>query len=82
MSQSRTISLIESVLNMVTGAVISVIVWMVAGPMFGYTVGLVDASGFTLMFTAVSIVRSYIWRRLFVKYLDRWLHKVLHNEVR
>ena len=83
MNQTKTISLIEATVNMLSGVVLSILVWMLIGPMFGYAVTLVDASGFTLVFTVISIIRSYIWRRLFVSYLDRFLHRVIHNaEVR
>ena len=66
MNQSRLISLIESSLNMGSGFLLSLILWqLVIAPLFGYTVTFTDNMALTSIFTAVSIARSYAWRRFF-----------------
>lgn len=77
--QTKTISLIEAVINMASGILISTLIWMLIGPMFGYMVTFSDSLGFTLVFTIISIFRSYIWRRLFESHLNRWLHTKVHG---
>jgi len=63
--QTRVISFVESVLNMMSGYVLSLVIWQVIGPLFGYHVTLWDNFWITNIFTVVSILRSYVWRRFF-----------------
>jgi len=79
MKQTRTISFIESLLNIASGWIISTLLWMTIGPMFGYIVPVVSAMGFASVFTVTSIVRSYAWRRWFENTLNQWLHQWLHG---
>lgn len=79
MKQTKTVSLIETVLNIGTGLIVSTLLWMYVGPLFGYVVYVDAAIGFASIFTIASIIRSFIWRRLFVQHLDDWLHKVIHG---
>ncbi len=79
MKQSRTVSAIEVVLNIGTGLLISACVWMIIGPLYGYAVVFTTALSLSSIFTVTSIIRSYIWRRVFVTYLDDWLHKIIHG---
>jgi low affinity Fe/Cu permease len=65
MGQTKLVSLIEQLLNVASGFVLSVLVWQVVGPLFGYEVTLTANLGITSIFTAVSVVRGYIWRRFF-----------------
>ena len=67
MSQSKTQSFIESLLNIGVGYVIAVTAQMMIFPMFGMIVPLADNLLIGLMFTVVSLVRSYYLRRLFNK---------------
>ena len=67
MSQSKTQSFIESLLNIGVGYVIAVTAQMIIFPMFGMIVPLADNLLIGLMFTVVSLVRSYYLRRLFNK---------------
>ena len=76
MKQSKTVSAIEVVLNIGTGLLISAGVWMIVGPLFGYAVAFTTAVELSSIFTVTSIIRSYLWRRAFVRYLDDWLHKI------
>lgn len=63
--QSRTHSLIESVANTMSGFVLSFCVWQAIGPWFGYDVNVHDNLLITGIFTVVSVIRSYVWRRIF-----------------
>jgi hypothetical protein len=71
MSQTKTKSLLETVLNTATGFGVSYILWKwILVPMIdaGY---LAHDQSFiiTMIFTIASLTRSYIWRRLG----NRWL---------
>lgn len=64
--QSRTHSLIEQLLNTASGFLISVLVWQfVVAPIWHITTTVGENLEITLLFTVVSIARSYAWRRLF-----------------
>jgi len=72
--QTRLVSLIEASLNVGSGFIIAMVVWqLVVAPMFGYHVTIRDNAALTSIFTFVSIVRSYLWRRFF----NAGLHKAL-----
>lgn len=64
--QSRLESLIEQLLNIGSGFILSLGVWTwVVVPVWHLPVSHGQNVQITLLFTAVSIVRSYLWRRLF-----------------
>lgn len=64
--QSKKLSLIESICNVGSGFIISLLVWVyLIGPLFGIEKDLKQGLGITCIFTGISIVRGYIWRRLF-----------------
>lgn len=63
--QSRLSSLVEALLNTFTGYVISVIAQVLLFPHFGVHLSLGQNMKIVAIFTAISIVRSYCWRRLF-----------------
>ena len=65
MRQSRLMSLVEAVANVVVGYGVAVLVQMLVFPLFGLTVSLGQNLAIGLVFTAVSIVRSYLLRRAF-----------------
>ena len=65
MRQSRLMSLVEALANVVVGYGVAVLVQMVVFPVFGLTVSLGENLAIGLVFTAVSIVRSYLLRRAF-----------------
>jgi len=69
MSQRRLYSLIEALFNTGVGFGISVAAGVVVYPMFGHSFGLIQLSGITAIFTAISILRGYVVRRLF-----NWMH--------
>ena len=65
MSQSRRMSLIEAVSNTMVGYLVALMVQLVVFPLFGLAVSLADNLVIALVFTVVSIARSYTLRRLF-----------------
>lgn len=75
MSQSKTQSFIESLLNIGVGYVIAVSAQMIIFPLFGMIVPLADNLLIGLMFTVVSLVRSYYLRRLINKLSVRGVWK-------
>jgi len=68
MSQSKKHSLIESLVNVLVGYGIALSAQMLIFPLFGIRVSLRDNILIGLLFTVVSIARSYALRRLF----NRW----------
>ena len=65
MKQSRLMSLVESLANVLVGYGVAVITQMAVFPLFGLSVTISDNMLIGLIFTAVSIVRSYALRRGF-----------------
>lgn len=65
MNQSRCMSFIEAITNTVVGFLLALVVQLIAFPAFGLVVGLGENVGIAILFTAVSIARSYTLRRLF-----------------
>jgi hypothetical protein len=68
MSQSRRLSLLEAATNTAVGYALAVATQFAVFPAFGLRVGLGANLGIGLIFTAVSLARSYALRRLF----NRW----------
>lgn len=65
MSQSRKRSAMEAVTNVLIGCGISWSATMVVLPAFGYQVTASHAGWMTILFTGISLARSYCLRRLF-----------------
>ena len=65
MKQSRLMSLVESLANVLGGNGVAVITQMMVFPLFGLAVTVTENLLIGLIFTAVSIVRSYALRRGF-----------------
>ncbi|MCF8162325.1 MAG: hypothetical protein K9J78_00630 [Polynucleobacter sp.] len=65
MKQSRLMSLVESLANVLVGYGVAVATQMVVFPLFGLAVTVSDNLLIGLIFTAVSILRSYALRRGF-----------------
>ena len=63
--QSRLFSFIESVSNVVIGYSISVLAQIIIFPIFDINVSIESNLKIGLFFTIVSIIRSYILRRIF-----------------
>lgn len=65
MSQSRLGSALEAGTNVAIGFAINMGANLVVLPAFGYPVTATDAFGIGLVFTAISVLRSYALRRAF-----------------
>ena len=65
MKQSRLMSLVESLANVLVGYGVAVITQMAVFPLFGLAVTVTENLLIGLIFTAVSTVRSYALRRGF-----------------
>ncbi len=65
MKQSRLMSLVESLVNVLVGYGVAVATQMAVFPLFGLAVTVTENLLIGLIFTAVSIVRSYALRRGF-----------------
>ena len=65
MSQSRRMSLLEAVSNVAVGYAVAVATQFLVFPAFGLRVGFAENLGIGLIFTAVSLARSYVLRRVF-----------------
>ncbi len=63
--QTKKQSMIESLTSTTIGWLIGVILNMLVLPLFDYDVNLTDGVLISIIFTAVSVIRSYIIRRWF-----------------
>lgn len=80
--QSKIESHIESSMNIISGFILSLLVWLlVVGPLILNNIlsptSTVDAFIITGLFTITSYLRSYIWRRLFNGGIYAKIQKVL-----
>jgi hypothetical protein len=65
MKQRRGTSLIESIVNCLIGVGVATVGQIIIFPWFGIHVSLLDTGLIALIFTGISIARSYALRRLF-----------------
>ena len=65
MRQSRLMSLIEAVTNVVVGYALAVTTQLLVFPLFGLATTLGQSLTIGLIFTLVSLARSYVLRRAF-----------------
>ena len=63
--QSRLMSMIEAIANVLVGFWVSVLAQMLVLPLFDLQVSFGQSIGMGLIFTVVSLVRSYLLRRAF-----------------
>ncbi len=63
--QRRWVSFVEVNLNAGSGFLISIVVNYHVLPLFGFDASWSQALGRTSIFVVISILRSYLWRRLF-----------------
>ena len=78
MKQSKIISAIEVTLNIGSGFLISMLLWQFIAPVLGYEITIGENVQLTSVFTVVSLIRSYAWRRIFTR-LDRRLHETFNK---
>lgn len=75
MKQTKLESFIESCLNVGSGFFVALLVWrFVVVPYLGLEVSWHQNLSVTTLFTVVSVVRGYIWRRFFNRGLHKWVH--------
>ena len=65
MMQSRWMSLVKSVANVLVGYIVAVVTQVLVFPLFGWRATLSENLTIGLIFTGVSLVRSYLLRRAF-----------------
>ena len=65
MHQSRLMSLVEAMTNVVIGYALAVWVQILVFPLFGLQATLRQSLGIGAVFTLVSLVRGYLLRRAF-----------------
>lgn len=76
MSQPRLHSLVEQGLNVASGFILALLIWMyVIMPVYGLQVSFSENVGITIIFTVVSVIRGYFWRRLANWYQERKVRK-------
>jgi hypothetical protein len=75
--QSRTMSLIEAVANVIVGYGVAVAAQMMIFPWFGLSTTLGQNLQMGLIFTVVSLLRSYLLRRAFNRFA--LTEKILHR---
>jgi hypothetical protein len=63
--QSRTLSMLEAVTNVVLGYGVAVAAQLIFFPAIGISIALADNLRLGALFTGLSLVRSYVLRRLF-----------------
>lgn len=63
--QSKRNSAFEAATNVAIGYLVSVLANVLILPVFGYNVTIGDSFAIGLAFTIVSLVRSYVLRRIF-----------------
>lgn len=68
MTQRRIHSAFESVANVAVGYVVALATQLVVFPLFGISVSVQENLAISLIFTVVSLARSYALRRLFNRY--------------
>jgi len=73
--QSRGMSLIESVTNVVVGFGLAVLTQVLVFPVFGIAVTFDQHVSIALIFTLVSLARGYVLRRSFARLSDRRLFR-------
>ena len=65
MNQSRAMSMVEAVANVIVGYGVAVVTQILIFPVFGLHTTLAQNLKMGAVFTGISIVRSYVLRRLF-----------------
>ena len=76
MNQSRVGSFIEACLNVAIGFAINWVANLLILPLFGFNVTGAQAFNMGLMFTGISVIRSYAIRRWFNARLHRAANKL------
>ena len=78
--QSKRMSLIESVASTAVGFVVAMLTQAVVFPLFGIHVDMETNAELVLVFTVLSVARSYVMRRLFNRLHAVPLRQALEDE--
>ncbi len=73
MNQTKLESLLEVCVNVTIGWVVALLTQLIVFPMYGIQVTIGEQLGISVVFTVVSIIRSYIIRRWF----NAGIHKLI-----
>lgn len=65
--QTRRQSMIEAIVGTAIGLLVAILSNLIVLPAFGYLVSVYHSIGIALVFTAISILRGYLVRRMFNK---------------
>ena len=60
-------SLIESFIDVGSGFILAILIQLLIFPLFDLHPSILDSMGIALIFTVVSITRSWMWRLVFKK---------------
>lgn len=72
MSQTKTQSAIEQIINIGSGFIVAMFVFqLIIIPVWDLEIGVSDNFWITCIYTVTSFVRSYFWRRFF----NWWTHR-------
>ena len=71
MTQTRRMSLLESVTNVVVGYVLAIITQILVFPLFGIVTDLSEHLAIGLAFVVVSLARGFVLRRIFEHFSGR-----------
>lgn len=63
--QRKKHSALEAIANVAVGYMVSVLANMFVLPLFGYAVTVADSFAIGIAFTIISLIRSYVLRRVF-----------------
>jgi len=73
--QTKTMSLVEQILNVGSGFFTGLLVWIfIIKPLFDIQTPFMDNVTITSIFTIVSVFRGYLWRRAFNYFSQRGGH--------
>lgn len=72
MQQRKIGSLVEAIANIVIGFAINFVANLTILPLFGFNITAGQAFNVGLIFTVISVVRSYYVRRLFNQVKAKW----------
>ena len=79
MNQSKLESLLETSVNIVSGFLVSLLLWTyVVAPLWGLKMSTFDNLGIVGIFTVSAIIRGYVWRRFF----NAGIHRSIHTSVK
>ena len=67
MQQSKLTSMVEVILNTASGFILAFVVWQVVAGLYDIDMPFGRNFQITTIFTIVSVLRSYVWRRIFNK---------------